>query len=174
MDKIWNVINRIVKFFMGVILRIFRIKWNENQWNSFLQFVGFCIVGVSNTLLSYVINVLVLLSLSFAKVSWDYFAANIVAFILSVLWSFYWNNRFVFAKKDGEKRSWWKALLKTYVCYSVSGLILANVLSWLWVDLLGVSKYVAPFINLIISVPLNFILNKLWAFKSDSPKDEIA
>jgi putative flippase GtrA len=30
---------------------------------------------------------------------------------------------------------------------------------------LGVSKYIAPFFVLPVTVPLNYILNKLWAFK---------
>ena len=31
-------------------------------------------------------------------------------------------------------------------------------------DLLGISQYLGPVINLLITIPLNFILNKLWAF----------
>ena len=98
--------------------------------------------------------------------SWDYFAANIIAFILSVAWSFFWNNKYVFAAKEGEKRNIPAALFKTYVSYGVTGLLLANVLSYVWVDVIGISKFIAPLLNLVISVPVNFILNKLWAFKA--------
>ncbi|MBR1494389.1 MAG: GtrA family protein [Acidaminococcaceae bacterium] len=129
------------------------------------QFIQFGIVGVSNTLVSYVLNVLVLLALKNAHVSWDYIAGNIVAFILSVLWSFYWNNKYVF-KNNGEKeRVWWKVLLKTYLCYAITGILLNNILSWLWITRFGMSKYLAPFVNLVISVPLNFFMNKLWAYQ---------
>lgn len=31
----------------------------------------------------------------------------------------------------------------------------------------GISKFIAPLINLIISVPVNFIMNKMWAFKTE-------
>ena len=31
----------------------------------------------------------------------------------------------------------------------------------------GNSKFIAPLINLIISVPVNFIMNKMWAFKTE-------
>ena len=78
-----------------------------------MQFVKFGMVGLSNTLLSYILNVMVLLILMPFSVSWDFFAGNIVGFVLSVLWSFYWNNRLVFTVKEGEHRSMWKALLKT-------------------------------------------------------------
>ncbi|MEG2931919.1 MAG: GtrA family protein [Ruthenibacterium sp.] len=29
----------------------------------------------------------------------------------------------------------------------------------------GVSEWIAPVINLVITIPLNFILNKFWTFK---------
>lgn len=133
--------------------------------NSLVQFIKFGIVGVSNTLVSYVINILVLFAMKPMNVSWDYFAGNIVAFILSVLWSFYWNNKYVFTLEEGQSRSIGKALLKTYITYGFTGIILNNILSWIWVSVLGVSKFIAPIINLLVSVPINFFMNKLWAFK---------
>lgn len=167
MNKFWHIIDVIAQFFMRIILKIVHVEWTDDQWTSFLQFVKFAVVGVSNTLLSYIINIVVLLILSPLKLSWDFYAGNTVAFILSVLWSFYWNNKYVFEKKEGSQRSIWKALLKTYACYALSGIVIANILSWLTVSVLHVSKYIAPLINLVISVPLNFILNRLWAFKAD-------
>ena len=131
------------------------------------QFIKFGLVGVTNTAVSYVLNVLVLLALQNANVEWDYIAGNVVAFVLSVLWSFYWNNRLVFTQQEGHRRIWWKALLKTYLCYGLTGIVLNNLLSWLWIAKLGISKFIAPLFNLVISVPLNFILNKLWAFRGD-------
>ena len=133
--------------------------------NSLVQFIKFGIVGFSNTLVSYVINILVLFAMKPMNVSWDYFAGNIVAFILSVLWSFYWNNKYVFTLEEGQSRSIGKALLKTYITYGFTGIILNNILSWIWVSVLGVSKFIAPIINLLASVPINFFMNKLWAFK---------
>lgn len=60
-----------------------------------------------------------------------------------------------------------KVLLKTYASYSVTGIVINNILSWLWIDILGESKLIAPIINPLISVPLNFIFNKFWAFKEE-------
>lgn len=130
-----------------------------------IQFVKFGIIGVSNTVISYVINLLVLLFLEPLNVGWDYFAGNIISFLLSVLWSFYWNNRFVFTVNEGETRSVGRALLKTYISYGFTGIILNNILSWIWIEIFDISKFIAPLINLIVSVPLNFLINKFWAFK---------
>jgi len=161
----WSLFVKIVQIVMSAILAAFHVKWTEKQWESFMQFIKFGLVGVSNTVIAYIINILVLLSLKKAGLSFDYIIANLVAFILSVLWSFYWNNKYVFKTGAGETRSVAGALLKTYIAYGFTGIILCNVLSWFWIDVLGISKYIAPLINLIASVPINFFVNKLWAFK---------
>ncbi len=95
----------------------------------------------------------------------DIYVANCVAFFLSVLWSFFWNNRYVFKEsEDKEKRVWWKTLIRTYLAYAFTGLVLSNVISYLCVKVLGINKYIAPIINLVISVPINYVLNKFWAY----------
>ncbi len=162
--KIWNVIELVSYFFL---YKVFRLKLTEKQFQSFMQFVKFGIVGVSNTVVSYVIYLVALLFLEHNHIfsDADYIIAQVVAFILSVLWSFYWNNRYVFKKDDGIERIWWKALFKTYISYAFTGLFLNTVLSILWIEVLGISKLIAPIINLLVSVPINFLMNKYWAFK---------
>lgn len=133
------------------------------------QFVKFGIVGVSNTALSYVIFISVSfcfeeLGITFDK---DYLVASIIAFIISVLWSFYWNNRFTFHQEDGETRSIGKALLKTYISYSLTGLLLNNILLWILVDRISINKTIAYMMVIIFTVPLNYLMNKYWAFKKD-------
>ena len=160
--KAWDWLEHLLYV---IVVRVLHLSVLEKNWTGFMQFVKFGVIGLSNTLLSYILNVIVLLILAPFSVSWDFFAGNIVGFVLSVLWSFYWNNRFVFTVKEGEHRSVWKALLKTYLSYGFTGIILNNVLSWVWITQLGISKFIAPGINLLFSVPINFIMNKLWAFK---------
>lgn len=166
-SKIWRFIEGIVRVILKFVFSLLHKDLEEETFVAFMQFVKFGIVGASNTIISYVLNIVVLLLLQPLGVSWDFVAGNVVSFVLSVLWSFYWNNKFVFTVQEGEKRSIWKALLKTYIAYGFTGIILNNILSWIWINVLGISKYIAPLINLIISVPVNFIINKLWAFKTD-------
>lgn len=85
-----------------------------------------------------------------------------------MLWSFYWNNKYVFKQNEGQERNIFAALLKTYVSYAFTGLFLNSVLSFIWVEIIGVSKLIAPIINLLVSVPINFLMNKFWAFKTES------
>lgn len=162
-----NIMYKLVNSILKKIIKLFKKELSDQVLESLTQFLLFGIVGVSNTMISYLLNILVLVLLHPYHHAWDYVAGNMVAFLLSVLWSFYWNNRIVFTQKEGRKRSLWRALLKAYAAYGFTGIILNNILSWLWISVFHISKYVAPLINLIISVPLNFVINKLWTFKED-------
>lgn len=166
--KIWNCCERLLHSIMKMLFaKILKKEYTQKQHAAFMQLVKFGIVGVSNTVISYVLYAVSLLTLQKAGLfpKTDYLLAQIVAFALSVLWSFYWNSRKVFVVAEGNERIWWKALIKTYISYSFTGLFLNSILLVLWVKVCGMSEFVAPIINLLISVPLNFVINKFWAFK---------
>ena len=164
--KLYDLIEKIAFWFLGLIFKLLKKDMTEQVRSTFTEFIKFGLVGVSNTIVScllYSVTLQVLIKLNIFP-AFDYIIANIVSFLLSVLWSFYWNNKYVFKLKDGEERSIWRALLKTYVSYGVTGIVLNNILLFLWVDTLGIHKMVAPIINLVINIPINFFMNKLWAF----------
>lgn len=137
--------------------------------NSLIQFVKFGIVGVSNTVIGYLIYAISLKGLRAASLfpTADIYIAQFIMFLLSVAWSFYWNNKMVFKQEEGEKRNIFAALAKTYVSYAFTSLFLAEILLHLWVNVIGMNEYVAPIVNLIITVPLNFVIQKFWAFKKN-------
>ncbi len=160
---IWNVINVIMNF---IVFKMLHLKISEEKWNAVVQFVKFGLVGVSNTVISYVIYVVSLLLLQKNNIfpKSDYLLSQVIAFILSVLWSFYWNRKYVF-DADNENVSWVHALIKTYISYAFTGLFLNTILSIFWVQVVDLSKMIVPIINLLVNVPLNFVMNKFWAFK---------
>lgn len=126
----------------------------------FAQFFRFGLVGFTNTAVNYgVYAVLLYLGL-------HYLAASIAAFVVSVLWSYALNSHFVFKAEEGSERSVLKSLAKTFVSYAATGLILTNVLLVIEIEVFSVNGYIAPLLNLLVTVPLNFLLNRNWAFKS--------
>ncbi len=137
----------------------------NNQKKTFWQFIRFGIVGVSNTIVSVLIYDAALFLFRQLGVfsEYDYFVAQVVMFMLSILWSFYWNNKFVFTDQ-GRHTSIWSKLIKTYITYSFSGILLSSILLYVWVELLDISPFIAPIINSIINVPVNFFINKYWSF----------
>ena len=118
-----------------------------------------------------------------------YLPASFIGFSLSVVNAYYWSSRYVFKEQeDGEKRVWWKVFAKTYVAYFWGYLVNAALLV-LWIDILNIGRLtvslaswccrkgftalddvfwgniLAAFINLLITVPMNFVINKYWAYR---------
>lgn len=119
------------------------------------QFFKFGLVGISNTLIGLACYYV----LVFFHV--HYIIANTVGFVIGVLNSYYWNNRYVFTDRKGDHLS---AIMKMYMAYGAT-FLLGTLLLYIMVDIIGISELVAPVINLLITVPVNFILNKYWAMK---------
>ena len=119
------------------------------------QFLKFGIVGVSNTLIS--------LAVYYALVYFGlyYIIANFVAFIISVCNAYFWNSRYVFSRKGGSEI---KPFFKTIFAYGSTTLLGTGFLFFM-VDILGISQWLAPLINLCFTIPINFLLNKFWALK---------
>ena len=116
-------------------------------------------------MVSYSVNLLVLFLFKDSGFAFDYVVANLSGFTVAVMWSFFWNSRFVFAPDDKNHKFGWDALLKTYASNAVSGIILSNLLSSFWIYVLGVPKWATPVLNLPITMPVNFILSKKWAYR---------
>ena len=130
---------------------LYRLLW---------QFFKFGLVGVSNTAVSLGVYYLVL---------WMnpelYMLGSVLGTILSIFNAFIWNDLFVFTGNPKDFKSVMKRLGKTYVSYGGTS-ALSTALLWVEVELLFVSELYAPIINLVITIPLNYLINKFWTFKS--------
>lgn len=145
------------------------------------QFVKFTLVGISNTLVSEgIYTCLVFFRMHFLP-------ASFIGFLLSVLNSYYWSSKYVFKEEGTEKRIWWKVLAKTYLAYFWGYLVSAALLI-LWIDIVKIERWMEPVgkwfagygmerfdaqfcgevaaagLNLLITIPMNFLVNKYWAY----------
>lgn len=157
------------------------------------QFVKFAIVGLSNTFISEIIYVLLI----YFKM--HYIPASFIGFSISTVNAFYWNHKYVFSEKASSpsdsksKTSMLRLFFRTYLAYLGSYLLNALLL-FFWIDILHIANWTIPLsryfithgfskfdssflgetmaalLNLLITVPLNFLANKYWAFRSSSPK----
>lgn len=168
-SKIWKIIESFLRF---IVFNLFRLKIDDDKWEGFIQFVKFGLVGVTNTVISYLIEVISLAIFDKAGLftGIEIYVAPFIAYLLSVPWSFYWNNKMVFKAKEGEKRNLFSALMKSYVSYAFTSFFLAEVLRYILVRLLGINEYIAPLIGLIVTVPINFLIQKFWAFRKKKEK----
>lgn len=155
MNKLYNFFEKNLRKIITPILHIFHIELTDEKWLEIIRFIKFCLVGVSNTAISLGIYYI------FIFINQDlYIIGNAVGFIISVLNSYILNSKFVF-KKTSEKS---KTLIKTYIAYGTN-LVIGTILLYLFVDIIKISEIIAPLINLCITIPLNYILNKKWVMK---------
>ncbi len=144
---------------MKWILKKFEIETKADFYKVFWQFFKFGMVGVSNTVVSMAIYYL------FLWIDEDlYLVGSIVGTVVSILNAFIFNELFVFSGNSRDIKSLAARLGKTYISYGGTS-ILSNVLLWIEVAFLSISKVYAPVINLFITIPLNFVINKFWTFK---------
>lgn len=176
-------------------------KKNKKGLAAVWQFIKFGLVGVSNTVVSYVTYSLTyywILGTSTMSDDIKVQIANVVGFVISVLNAYIWQSKFVFKEQeDGEHRVWWKVLIKTYISYAFSGLFLTAVLLALWLKVVHIEQYLggvaqwltvfglqlsatdaavslAPFLNMVVTIPINFCINKFWAYRQKTKKSEVA
>lgn len=156
------------------------------------QFIKFGMVGAFNTLLNYAIY-----NLCYYVFGSGVHIANFIGFTISVLSAFFLQSRFVFRQEENaEKRVWWKVLIKTYVSYSFTGLFLTELLLLFWLELVDLGSHLggicgwlagfgikfepqdlaaslAPLLNMVVTIPLNFFINKFWAYRQNkNPKEK--
>jgi len=153
-----------------------------------VQFIKFGLVGVSNTLISYAVEMLgyyvLFVRSSFAGIvallsalgiaitgeQVRVIVVTLLSFVISVTNSYYWNSRYVF--KSGRKRTLAEhagAYLRTVACYALTGILLSPAIK-LWLGHMGIPFWAASLMSLIVTIPLNFVMNKFWAFARKGEK----
>lgn len=114
----------------------------------FKRWAKFLLVGLVNTGFSYAIYLLFQLSLT-------YQLAYFLAYIAGMLFSYVVNSLFVFYVPLS-----WKRLLAfplVYVVQYVSGALLLGML----VEILSISKTLAPLISTVALLPLTYLLSRM-------------
>jgi len=153
------------------IQKIFEAK----IYKKFHQFIRFGIVGATNFVIALIVYNLVLwifrvipdgshsanqaIALMFR---FDYQIANVLSFIISVLNAYILNRLWVF-KKEAKKTSQ-GAVVRFFASYGLT-FALSIFLAWFWVEIVNIPKAVVPFLNVLITTPLNFLLSKYFAFR---------
>ena len=125
---------------------------------NWLQLVRFGLVGG----IGFAVN-LAVYALCVHALGLDYHVAAVAAWLIAVMNNFILNRHWTFDAGDGRMHfQAMRFLVVSLVAFGVSLLLLT-----LFVEVAGIAKVPAQALAVATSMPLNFLGNKLWSFRSE-------
>ena len=155
---IWTALMKFCRWCLSLCFKLVGKKLTDETWNVCEQFIKFLLVGCSNTVVVLVVYYIVV----WIAGTKYYLLGQTIGYGVGILNSFFWNSRFVFSD---ARESQGKAFIKMCACYGITYLIQMGLM-YVFLEWLSMSEWLAPVITIIITTPINFVLNKLLAFKS--------
>ena len=138
---------------------------NENikkVWNLFLRYkevILYLFFGGCTTVINIVTYGLLYGLMHVANVP-----STIIAWVVSVLFAFYTNRRFVFESKQTGTAARWREFVSFFGCRVLTG-ALDVVIMALAVDVMGWNGLVWKVISNVLVIILNYIASKFFIFK---------
>lgn len=129
----------------------------NKQWQEMIKAMKFAIVGVANTLLDFGIFTLLAELLSV-----DVYLSQLVSFLAGTANSYVFNRSWTF--KSSQK--FWSPVLIRFLLLNLVMLLFSSSLLWLFYQQLGLHKLVAKACSVVLSLVINFVINRLWVFRS--------
>ena len=123
-----------------------------------VQFLKFGIVGLSNSIITFVVYSILVFCGS------NYIVANVIGYCAGVVNSYIWNSKFVFKRQQS------KVLFTKFMLVNLITLSINTVLIFILIEKFEYGKYVSQLITISVSMIINFTLNKLWTFKKIGDK----
>ena len=122
-------------------------------------FVKFLIVGLSNTLLSYLVFMLGLLLLKHVNMSAT--IAQLLSYLAGMLWSYYWNKSWTFESDN------YSSQLYRFIILQVSLALLSAAIIGYSIDYLDYFPTITWVLVMGFITLLNYYLSRHWVFIND-------
>lgn len=123
-----------------------------------MQILRFVVVGVGNTAFSYAIYAV------FLFIGFGYAIANLFALLISIVFSFKTQGRFVFNNTDN--RRFLRFVIAWTLIYLATIALIGQLIA------LGLNAYVAGALALPFSTALSFVTQKYFVFKTSTASAE--
>ncbi|MDD4706493.1 MAG: GtrA family protein [Bacilli bacterium] len=145
-------LNKYIK--KGVYMKELFIKYKEA--------ILYLVFGVLTTLINIIVY-----ALSTRLLEIDVYTSNVIAWVLSVLFAYITNRKYVFNSKATELNKKIKELLSFYSCRLLTFGI-DMLLMFILIDLISINDMISKIIVNIIIIILNYILSKFLVFKNNN------
>lgn len=118
------------------------------------QLIKFGFVGIGNTVLTILFfNVFVFFNM-------NYLISNMIAYLIGMLNSYYWNKNWVFKANQSNREVFYKFIIVNVLVLGINNLVLH-----FGVTMLQVSPFVSQMMGTAVGMGVNFLLNRMWTFK---------
>ena len=154
--NVFNFFMNIVHSILSSVYKLFHSELTDDKWNIWKSFVKFLFVGFSNTIILFIVYYVIV----FICGKDLYLFAQTAGYVAGIINSYFLNSRFVFS--EGKRGG--GSFVRMCICYGIT-YVVQMLLLYLQVDVLNFSEFIAPVVAVIITTPINFILNKVFAFK---------
>lgn len=130
------------------------MKYFLGKRDIFIQFVKFNIIGIVNTIITYLLFSCVFYSTG------NYFISLVADYIFGIIFSFYMNKNITFKVLGPTSIKMAVRMIFSYIFVFILNLLLLKIL----IDLLMVNVYISQMIALIVIMLAGFIVQKLYVF----------
>ena len=121
------------------------------------QILKFLVVGGISTIIDWIIYYVL-----YNYLNVDPLIANVLSFSISVIFNYITSIKWVFVV-DEKKNKY--QLFTEFMIFSIIGLLISEVLLWLFIDNLGMGKMISKIIATAVTTVFNFITRKLFLEK---------
>lgn len=128
------------------------------------HYILYIIFGALTTMVDWGVYTLIRL----VAPSVDENIANIVGIILSIIFAYFTNRKYVFRSKD-------KNMISEFIKFSGSRIfsLLFNIVAfWILVTLLKYNEYLSKALIAVVVVILNYIISRFFVFKKEDTDDK--
>lgn len=97
----------------------------------------------------------------------NYMVANIIAWIVAVIFAYITNKFFVFESNNTELKFLIKEFTSFVSCRLLSG-VMEMILMYIMIDMMGINDFITKIFTNILVIVLNYVLSKVIIFKKQA------
>jgi len=128
----------------------------ENKHSKIIQLIKFGLVGAVCAALDMLLFVILM-----EQLQMNYLMSNFISTCIAILANYYISKKWVF--KTGKHSS--KVELFYFIAFSLVGLVINQLLIWLFVEIAVIDPKPAKLAAIILVAVFNFVTKKLFVFK---------
>lgn len=137
------------------------IKMIKDLFVKYKEVILYLVFGVLTTIVNLVIYFLLTKTFLNPDVAWMLQVANVISWLVSVIFAYVTNRKYVFNSHDSILKEFFK-----FATARVLSLFFDMFIMFIGVSVLGHSDKIVKIVSQVVVILLNYIFSKLFVFKS--------